>query len=277
MFFFVSDLHFGINPVGDASVRRLADKLAREANARDVLLIGGDLAVDDDSVRVCLQLFRGFPGRRFAILGNHDVWVGAGDNSLDRHARLQLLMMDEGFHPLEEQSAIVDGWGLVGALGWYDYSFKDKALGIPDRNYREKRDPATENVIWNDALNVVWNMDDAQATDWQIIRLSERLRELRSAERIIALIHHVPHKDLLVHPRWVVPKRWRFANAFLGSNRFAERLESDSRVKLVVNGHIHMPRSTRRGSVNYHSIGGDYFEKQALTFDGDRVRRLAVP
>lgn len=275
MFYFVSDLHYGLSQKGDASVHRLAQILERESGTQDALLIGGDLAVDDTSVRDCLRAFRGFRGRRYAILGNHDLWVAPGDQSLARYTRLQTLLDAEGFHPLEERSAIVDGWGLVGALGWYDYSFKDN-LGISDDCYREKRDPETGTVIWNDARHVHWHMDDIEATDWQLRKLDDRLHELRGAERIIALVHHVPHKDLLVHPRFLVPKRWRFANAFLGSNRFAERLEADPRVSLVVNGHIHMARSTRRGRVAYHSIGGDYLAKQLLAFDGRVIRRTTI-
>ena len=277
MFFFASDLHYGVNAKGDSSVERLADKLSREGSDRDALFLGGDLATDDDQVRRCLRLFHGFRGRRYAILGNHDVWVRGGDNSLARHARLQHLMADEGFHPLEEQSAVVDGWGLVGALGWYDYSFKDK-LGIADKNYREKRDPISGAVIWSDARNVSWSMDDVEATDWQVGHLQTRLAEIRGAERVLALIHHVPHKDLLAFPkaRWLVPRQWRFANAFLGSNRLSETLEADPRVKLVVNGHIHMAGHVTHGSVEYHSIGGDYFSKQLLAFDGRRIQRATV-
>jgi putative phosphoesterase len=276
VFFFASDLHYGMNAKGDSSVERLADKLSREGNDNDALFLGGDLATDDEHVRRCLRLFHEFRGRRYAILGNHDVWVDAGDNSLARHARLQNLMSNEGFHPLEEQSAMVDGWGLVGAMGWYDYSFADAALGIDLRSFREKREPWTNRVVWTDATRVRWDMNDLQATAWQIGRLHARLAEVSGAERVIALLHHVPHKRLLVHPRWLVPKQWRFANAFLGADGFGRLLEEDGRVKLAVNGHIHMSRETRQGSTRYASLGGDYYRKQVIAFDGAQVRRMTI-
>jgi hypothetical protein len=83
---------------------------------------------------------------------------------------------------------------------------------------------------------------------------------------------------LLAFPRarWLVPKQWRFANAFLGSSRLSETLEADPRVKLVVNGHIHMSGHVSSNSVEYHSIGGDYFAKQLLAFDGRHVLRTTV-
>jgi predicted phosphohydrolase len=265
--YFISDLHYGVNRKGDACVARLAERLRGEASAKDVLFLGSDLGTDDATVAACLGLFRSFPGRRFGILGNHDVWVEPGDTSLARHARLQKLLDEEGFHPLERRSAVVDGWGLVGAMGWYDYSFRDP-IGVPDASYREKRDPDTGFVVWNDARFVRWEMSDEEATEWQVQTLRARLAELAGVERILALVHHVPHKDLLFHPRFLVPRRWRFANAFLGSNRLAEVLEADSRVREVVNGHIHTARSARHARVRYHSIGGDYVVKQILAFDG---------
>lgn len=275
MHYFISDLHYGVCQKGDASVHRLANMLERESTAQDTLFIGGDIAIDDPTVRACLRAFNGFRGRRFAILGNHDLWVEPGDHSLARHARLQNILDEEGFHPLEEKSVIVNGWGFIGALGWYDYSFKDN-LDIPESCYREKRDPHTGFVVWNDARYVRWNMTDEEATEWQVQKLRARLSEVQDAERVVALVHHVPHKDLLVHPRFLVPKHWRFANAFLGSNQLAEVLEQDPRVKHVINGHIHMSRSTKRKHIEYTSIGGDYDAKQLLAFDGKNLKRISI-
>jgi hypothetical protein len=119
-------------------------------------------------------------------------------------------------------------------------------------------------------------MNDASATEWQPTRLAARLKEVESAARLIALLHHVPRKSLLVHPRWFVPEPWHFARAFLGFNRFYELVEADPRVKLIVNGQTHWARSTRRRSVECHPPGGDDVEKQLLAFDGKRLRRSSI-
>jgi hypothetical protein len=70
---------------------------------------------------------------------------------LARHTRLQHILEQEGFHPLEERSTVVDGWGTIGALGWYDDAFRDEAIGVPEEYCRQTRSPISEHVIWNDA------------------------------------------------------------------------------------------------------------------------------
>lgn len=277
MFFFASDLHLGANAKGDAAVARLAERLERESGPKDVLLLAGDLATNDDQLIRCLQMFRRrFRGTCAGILGNHDIWVGPDGDSLERYRFGQTLLEREGFQALEEHAMLHDGWGLVGAMAWYDGSFADASLNIPIQNYLEKREPWKNRVIWADATRVRWNMNDPQATAWQHERMQKRLEEVSGAERVIALLHHLPHKRLLVHPRWLVPKRWRFANAFLGSSLFGNLLETDGRVRLAVNGHIHLARSHRSGSLRYESIGGSYTDKQLVTFDGAQVRRVTV-
>lgn len=271
VFFFASDLHFGVNRRGDASCRQLAAGVLARARPDDVLLLGGDLGVDDVSFGGCLELFAGFPGRRFAIAGNHDVWVTGEGDSWARYRGLSALMKERGFHPLEDEPAVVGEVGLVGSLAWYDYSFRDD-IGVPLEHYRQKCDPES-GVIWSDARFVKWSFSDEEMTEWQLTRLGEHLKQLQGVRSMVALLHHVPTKQLLVHPRWMVPRRWRFANAFLGSERFARLLSGVTALRHVVNGHIHLARSATLGHQVYTSIGGDYQSKELVTLTGDRIER----
>jgi len=269
--FFASDLHFGLHRRGDAATRRLAEGVIGQARGGDALLLGGDLGVDDASVGACLDLFASFPGGRFAIAGNHDVWVEGGGDSWARYRGLSALMRARGFHPLEDEPAVVGGVGLVGSMGWYDYSFRDD-LGLPIEAYRRKADPES-GVIWSDVRFVRWPHSDEEMTEWQAQRLVEHLALLKGAKSLVALLHHVPTKQLLVHPRWMVPRRWRFANAFLGSERFSQILSGVGPLRHVLNGHIHLARSATIGHQTYTSIGGDYQVKELVTLDGDRLER----
>ncbi len=270
--FFASDLHYGVDPEGDAAVRALAGHLLPPRAGRDdVLVLVGDLAKDDATVRECLALFAPFPGRKFAVAGNHDVWV-VGGSSWTRYRRLSRLFRAAGFHPLEDEPAVVDGVGFAGSMGWYDYSFRDADLRIPYAAYRAKTYPGKTMPIWNDAHLVSWGMPDEEVTAWQAERLARHLASLDGCGEKVLAIHHVPTKRLLYHPRWLVPREIRFANAFLGAERFAD-LACAHGVDLVVNGHIHMAGTADVGRTRFASIGGDYGVKQLIVREDGRMLR----
>jgi 3',5'-cyclic AMP phosphodiesterase CpdA len=272
--FFASDLHYGVDPAGDAAVRSLAGYLrAPRAGKDDLLILVGDLASDDATLRDCLALFRAFPGRKFAVAGNHDVWTEIEPSSWTRYRRLSRFFRIAGFHPLEDEPAVVgDGIGIAGSMGWYDYSFRDPQLRIPYAAYRAKTYPGQSGPIWNDALCVRWGMPDEEMTTWQVEKLDRHLADLAGCKEKILAIHHVPTKRLLYHPRWMVPRDVRFANAFLGSERFA-RVACAHGAGLVVNGHIHLAGTTFISGTQFASIGGDYGKKQLIIRKDGRLSR----
>ncbi|HTM68025.1 MAG TPA: metallophosphoesterase [Candidatus Binatia bacterium] len=271
--FFASDLHYGVNGQGNAAVRALATHLrSPNASRDDVLVLVGDIATDDKALRACLRLFREFPGRKLAVAGNHDVWVEGEESSWTRYRRLSAIFRAAGFHPLEDEPIVIGGTAFAGSMGWYDYSFRDEEIGMPFRAYEKKTLPGAEHPLWNDANLVRWGMSDQDVTRWQAERLERHLSALAGSDDIVLAIHHVPTKRLLFHPRCLVPRETRFANAFLGSERFAE-IACLHRVALVVNGHIHMAGDARIGETRFASIGGDYRGKQLIVRDRGRLVR----
>lgn len=272
MFYVTSDLHYGVSCEGDAAVRQLARFVAC-ATPGDVLLLGGDLATTDEQLRACLALFRDFPGIKAAIAGNHDVWVepASDGNSWDRYRRFSEHCRAAGFHPLEEEPLVVGGIGIAGAMGWYDYSFRDD-IGIPLKTYEQKSCPEL-GVTWSDTLFVRWPYTDREMTEAQVARLAQHLDQIRNVRESLVLLHHVPTKRLLFHPRDLVPKDWRFANAFLGSERFAETIARYSHIQHVVNGHVHSENQIRICGATFTSIGGSYEAKQLLRIRGSAVSR----
>ncbi|HTK05287.1 MAG TPA: metallophosphoesterase [Candidatus Eisenbacteria bacterium] len=267
--FFASDLHYGVDGEGNAAVRSLAAHLRSPGTAakEDVLILVGDIATNDDTLRACLALFSGFRGRKFAVAGNHDVWIEEDLSSWTRYRRLSAIFRAAGFHPLEDEPVVIDGIGIAGSLGWYDYSFRDEDLGIDMEAYRTKTPPGQDFPCWNDAHLVRWGMPDEDVTTWQAERLERHLASLEGCREKVLAIHHVPTKRLLFHPRCLVPMGTRFANAFLGSERFGE-IASLHGVSLVVNGHIHMAGDARIGKTSFKSIGGGYRSKQLIVRDG---------
>lgn len=272
--FATSDLHYGMRPVSDAATRRLAAHL-KGARSTDVLLLAGDLGVGDETIAECLALFRDFPGAKLAIPGNHDVWVppDVGINSHERRTRLPKLFRAAGFHPLEDGPITIDGVGFAGCMGWYDYSFRDASLGYPDACYVSKCEPGSAEPVWGDAQYVRWPWSDAEITEREIARLDAHLQQLAQAREVVVVTHHLPTSRLLFRPRVLVPKFWRFANAFLGSERLGETIARYPSVRLALCGHIHEPRETTVGHQHFATVGGDYGRKALLSYDGSRIKR----
>jgi Icc-related predicted phosphoesterase len=126
------------------------------------------------------------------------------------------------------------------------------------------------------AAFVKWGLSDADMTDVFAGTLSEHLEAVQAWEprKTVALLHHVPVKRLLMHPRAFVPTNWRFMNAFLGSDRFGELLVSND-VDLVFCGHIHRSKSFTLAGTSFRSVGSTYDQKELLSYDGVRVHSRA--
>jgi len=269
-----SDLHYGHCRKGDAAVRSLARHLLDIGRESDQLLVGGDIATCDATITSCLDLFSAFPGQRMAIAGNHDVWVLPEEqrNSWDRYERLPDLFRAAGFHPLEESPIEVNERVFVGSMGWYDYSFQDE-IGIPIEEYRAKRSSRVGGM-WGDAYYARLPCNDVAMTEIMVERLRTALEQVKDAAEVIVLTHHLPSKGLLFHPRCLVPKRWRYLNAFLGSRALGQVITRFSNVRHVVCGHIHAHKSIRENGIRMTSIGGGYQSKMLLCLDGDSLKTV---
>ena len=200
--FFASDLHYDKSR-GRASTEAMARYLCDVGTPEDVLWLGGDYANDDARLTECLRLFEGFAGEKLAIAGNHDVWTDDASNdpqssaSMRRYRDLSECFASAGFHALEDRAKCIQGVGFVGALGWYDYSFRVDALDLPMDVYRKKAMPESRGAVWNDARFVRWGRTDPEVTEWQFGRLEAQLESMTHADRLLVATHHVPTERLL--------------------------------------------------------------------------------
>jgi predicted phosphohydrolase len=272
-----SDLHFGASARGDAAVRALAlEVLGAPAEA---LVLAGDLAEGETALETCLSLFADFPGKKLAIPGNHDVWL-RGHRARDSwHLHEEVLpevFAKHGFHPLHLSPMKLGDLALVGSMGWYDYSFRDD-LGIPHDAYVSKVLPPMSRPIWNDARYARFDETDEGVTTRLAARLSAHLQSCAGASEVFPIVHHVVTKELLVHPRELVPRVFRFANAFLGAERFSEILLADPRVRISVNGHIHRDKKIVRKGVSLVTLGASHRAKVLVRVrDGAVVSRQEI-
>lgn len=260
--FIASDLHLHVRS-GEA-IRKMAKYVTSVGTKDDVLLLLGDYGNTLEMIGVALNLFSSFPGQKIAVIGNHDLWDKTVP-TVERYKQVQFLIQFYGFHSLDESELRLENIGFAGGVGWYDYSFREDSLGIPMEAYKTKTFPGVQKPKWNDSVYCNWGMSDEEVTEVQLQQLRGQLERLRDIPVIVGL-HHVPTKELLFHPRFLVSKDWQFTNAFLGSQRFAELIEEFSNVKMVFCGHIHGFKTVRRYQYGYASVN----VRQLLILDTSR-------
>ncbi|MHC4984641.1 MAG: metallophosphoesterase, partial [Planctomycetota bacterium] len=283
-----ADLHYDI-----ARSRRPTEQLAQRAVAAggDTLVLVGDTAGRDlQPLRECLRLFDGFVGRKLLVPGNHCLWCADQEDSIERYESLLPAAAAEcGFAVLDHEPVVVGTVGLVGSVGWYDYSFRDHSLEMPLAFYRAKltpgaagrldgyedllethRDELTERhmsmgIRWMDGQHVRLPMADEAFADLLARRLADQLADVSArAERIVAFLHHVPFAE-------IVPaggsERVAFAAAYMGAETMGRMLLRWPKLTDVYCGHSHWPTRRRIGSLNVINVGSTYVQKRLEVLD----------
>jgi len=267
--YLTSDLHLlGNEPGGDEAVVRLASFAEHDATENDVLILNGDLGSNDLAIMNCLAIFSGFPGKKLAVLGNHDLW-SLDELATTRYQFLQTRVLPSfGFHSLDLAPCVYEGIAFVGSIGWYDYSLA-RIKGVSRDVFSAKILPEDRSVSWGDAFYVDWGgLSDEDVTELQLTKLRQHLEMVQSAEKIVVAMHHLATRKLLVGPDYLVPRKWGFLNAFLGSTRFSELFaEFAGKISRVFCGHVHNQKNVLDQGVKYTSLGGDYRTKEILVYN----------
>ena len=282
-----ADLHYDITRSREPA-RLIAEEI-RGIDA-DALLVLGDVAGRDSGIVLeALRLFDGFKGRKFFVAGNHDIWTAPGGDSLDKLEReLPEICRQAGFHDLDMEPAVLGGVGLVGSMGWYDFSYRPAHLGIPLRFYEAKIAPgAAERLFgfeylladrsdvpeaafgigtrWMDGEHTRLGMSDVEFCGRLVVRLKDHLAWVAGrCDRIVVGMHHVPFAELV--PYTDKPS-WAFASAFLGSDQFGRVLLEEPKVGTLLCGHSHKPDRIRCGHVECINVGSTYLAKRYEVLD----------
>jgi predicted phosphodiesterase len=288
------DLHYD-NPKSRTPAERLARRICTHHADADVLVLAGDLCGYDLSILAdCLLLFEEFGGRKLMVAGNHDLWTFRED-SFDRYARrIPRTAADCGFECLDDRPAVAGDVGFAGTVGWYDYSFRRDALGMPMRFYLAKTGPVAARVMgeyrhlvertddigpdardvavhWKDGSAVRLGRSDAEFTGHCCRRLAEHLAEIAPAVRtVVGVSHHVPFAQVCPDEplsRKIPQPAWQFTNAFMGSERLGETFGAEPKVRTILFGHTHAPY---RGAVNGIELinpGSTYTHKELVVLN----------
>lgn len=283
------DLHYNI-----ARSRKPTEQLARQAldAGGDVLALLGDTAGTDlQHMREALRLFKDFPGQRLLVPGNHCLWAPHGQDSMQRYTTLlPALAGEEGFVLLDHAPQIVGPVGFVGSIGWYDYGFRDRELGIPIEFYREKVAPGaaayyddlygqlvhrhkpelTERQLaittrWMDGRHVNLGVSDEQFVTQLAEVMRRQIHEIAPrVDRIVVLMHHLPLAELLPTG---LPDNRQFALAYMGSGTFGQVLRDEPKVAAVICGHSHWRARVTVDHIEAISVGSTYRSKELLRLE----------
>ena len=250
-----ADIHFGVGN-NQHIIKNLAKRIIK-TNA-DVLILAGDtFHFKQQHLIDCLKLFDTFKGDKLFVPGNHDLWTNSSDSLVLYEKILPKFVKQCGFHYLDQKPFIKGDVGFVGNIGWYDYSFKDSSLLIPERYYLDKRWPNV--VTWNDGRYVHLNMSDAAFTKKLNDKLKRHLASVsRHGKMIICTFHHVPFTELLRTRHTSIDK---FLTAFSGSRQTGEIIKSFPKVKFVFCGHTHQKKKALFSGITAINIGSDYLRK----------------
>jgi predicted phosphohydrolase len=285
-----ADLHYDIGRSRGPAERLARDVCAQPADA--LVLVGDTAGANLDTFVECLNLFAGFVGRKLLVPGNHCLWCREDENSLDRYERMLPAAAEEaGFTVLDHHPAAVGGVGLVGSIGWYDYSFRDESLGVPEAFYRAKVSPGAAaylneplhqrlieahrdelgkrqmalGVRWMDGWYVRLGLDDEEFVDLLADKLARQVASLSPEVRqIIAFVHHLPFRELVPRNR---PDLFAFGAAFMGAQRLGDVLLACPKVTHVFCGHSHWPDRRRIDHITVVNIGSTYTQKRLEVLD----------
>lgn len=283
-----ADLHYDIT-----RSRKPTERLAEEicGTRADALVLVGDTAgADLATVRRCLQLFDKFAGGKYMVMGNHCLWCHGDQTSMDRYERLiPQTAAEAGFAVLDHAPAVIGNVGLAGSIGWYDYSFAEKELQMPEDFYRAKMAPGAaaylgehqnlldrhEGVLqdrhysmgvrWMDGVHVRLGVSDEEFVTLVTQKLRGQLADLApQAKQIVAFVHHLPFDEFVPRGR---PDRFAFAAAFMGTHRLGQVLLECPKLTHVYCGHSHWPQRQQIGRLTVVNIGSTYTEKRLETLE----------
>jgi len=257
-----ADIHYGVGN-NQEIIKNFARKIC--ATGADVLILAGDtFAIEQNLLAGCLRLFDRFKGLKLYISGNHDLWLLRGNSYYLYQKVLPALVRKCEFHDLDQSPVIYKGVGFVGNIGWYDYSFRDFSVPIPQKYYTEKQWPNV--VIWNDRLYVKLGMSDQEFVNLLDKKLKKHLKKVSSSKTssIICITHCLPFKELLPDPSTSLDK---YLAAFSGNTKAGETILQFPKVKYVFCGHTHQRKTAMIKGINCINIGSDYLRKRYETIE----------
>ena len=214
----------------------------------DIVICAGDVSSNLQEIEKLLKLVTENVDAKYYVFvpGNHDVWeteqkVDDGISRIKYEDYIPEVVSQTKFHYLPKNPLIIDdSVAIIGNIGWYDYSFRNKKW---DCYLKEKMDwyykKTINGSVWNDVLFAGWGMNDTEVVKYCIKDLEEDYEKIKHISNKIAILHHIPFSKGIVYKNDI---NWDYFNAFMGSTYFGEKLIKWN-IDTVVYGHTHIPHS----------------------------------
>jgi 3',5'-cyclic AMP phosphodiesterase CpdA len=231
-----SDLNLSVTPAD--RVAQLARQMA--AFSPDAVVVAGDLAESLTDLTRCLKLIREPLGCPVWVLpGDHDFWARPPYDS--RRLYQELLpraVAGAGCNWLEGSAFVLQGVGVAGTVGWYDYSSASMAGMVSDLEFAQKK------YLHNaDALRIDWEWADPEFAGMVSAPFLAALDRLQHdpAVRSIVVITHFP----ILEQQLNRDRLHGFASAYAGNLTLGKKVLAFEKVGHVIAGHTHVPRDCR--------------------------------
>ncbi len=279
----------------------------------DFLICAGDVSPYLDEFESTLEFLRATvkAGHYLVVPGNHDIWIEELiDASVDFPPPLEFASEMQattedvfnaaskrkyekdlpkvtkrvGFHYLPGQPLLVEEFnmGLVGSIGWYDYTFRnekhDEQFEDPEQMYASKLLPGIG--VFNDLFFAKWGMPDKAVVAYLMRQLrhdTEALLMQNGEQRplhLLGIFHHVPFRQGVVYKNQLW---WDFFSAFIGAECFGNFL-IEQQFTTVFHGHTHfrLQYSVQKTQVHCHPIGYPSEWENRRNIHGELQRRVKL-
>ena len=262
--FAIADIH--IEGKNKYIAYQLPDIISKQNYSKDdVLIIAGDISPYLGSLHNYLSLFKEIQINKLFVAGNHDIWVDKRGDSKDKYYnQLKDAVLNAGFYYLDSNPVIINEIGFIGNIGWYDYSFKQNNLYLPD-NYNLVRrknnkiikwadlndEDYSEKILyskinqryqvltsWNDRIYINWEYRDKEFTDICLNKIKNDFDLINPyVKEIVFISHHIHFYECIVQKK--IPE-WDFNNAFMGCKAIGDIIKANQKVSTIIFGHSHV-------------------------------------
>ncbi len=243
----LGDIHY--NGSEDWLVDIVNNYVKDYCNGCDVTVVVGDITNYGDltHVKEVLEIIKETvePAPVLVVPGNHDIYLNSNEaesmDSLEKLIRFNDLVEGLSCTSLMKKPYIINDVAFVGTIGWYDYSFAPKWLGLSIDDFRAK---AFGMRVWSDKDYVKLPIDDKEFTLYLLDKLEEDIKRVyKKVDKIVVVMHHIPFREMITYKR---REEWDYFSAFMGSEKFGHIIRKyEEKVKLVVHGHSHGTVMTR--------------------------------
>src|SRR4030042_984796 len=263
---FTADIHLGKTAYQSWEIE--AEKIRNEK--ADIFVIGGDMSPSTKNFIDTFNIFDDVAKHHYYVIGNHDIWIVDGGKDGDSFIKYESLIKKQlnGFTCLDNAPVIYttnDGVtiGLVGNIGWYDYSFRDKKIDIlyplAMNMYKQKKFPNGK-IKWMDGEYAKWGESDEYMVDYFAKRLDDHIKKLGNVDIICCFMHHVPFEKMMKKGS----DQWNMGNAFSGSKKIENVIRQYDKIKYVFCGHTHTKFHGNLYNKECFNVGVDYHEPRYI-------------